>query len=326
MDQICECVDSTPSPAALAAVLASRYDLGESLACELIQQNLDASYLWMTPRGQYIARVHNSRWWSMGEVEYEMAVLAHLAGRGLRVPRPLLTRDGAPLTALQAPEGPRQLTVVEYLSGRDFAPYRDARDYGTLVARVHAEMVDFDSEHAKRGPTLENLLEDAFEPVLEQTHRGGELHDYFASLKERIRLRADHLGIPQFPRCFCHGDLNFANCVRGDDGSVGVFDFECCGLGLRAYDLAVFRWTQKLVGIDDDIWKSFVQGYGAVSEHELAAIDLLALLRQAWMIGHDARRTALQLLGTSWCRLDRPRNYDNLKRLDADVFGIPALV
>jgi Ser/Thr protein kinase RdoA (MazF antagonist) len=321
MDTSSQWIDSTPGLAVLAEILDSRYDLGELIDAELLQHNLDASYLWRTWRGVYVVRAHNHRWWSAAEIAGEMSVLSHLSGRGIRVPTPVAARNGAQLTTLEAPEGPRPLTVVEYLSGRDFLPRHDARDYGALVARLHSEMMDFELPASRRGPTIENLMQDAFDPILRQTRSGSELHDYVSDLKMRVETRIGTLGIGQFPQCFCHGDLNFANCVRTGDGALGLYDFECCGPGLRAYDLAVFRWTQKLVGLHDDVWNLFLDGYGALGDEELAAIDLLALVRQMWMIGHDARRTALQLLGTRWRRMGRPRNYDGLKRLDAEVFA-----
>ena len=90
-----------------------------------------------------------------------MNVLSHLAAKGVRVPNPLAARSGKLVTVLQAPEGPRQLTVVEYLRGHEFASASDARDYGALVGQVHSELGDFASNPARRGPALDNLIKDA---------------------------------------------------------------------------------------------------------------------------------------------------------------------
>ena len=56
-------------------------------------------------------------------------------------------------------------------------------------------------------------------------------------------------------------------------------------------------------------------------ERELAGMDLLVLLRQAYMLGHDARRTRVGSLGTSWLRARRGVKMDGLRQLDAQLFG-----
>jgi Ser/Thr protein kinase RdoA (MazF antagonist) len=184
-------------------------------------------------------------------------------------------------------------------------------------------LADFELPHARRRLDLEGIMSDSFEPVLRQLDPTSVLHGYFVGLRQRVRARAEQWGLATFEECICHGDLNFANCLRLDDGRIGLFDFECCGPGLRVYDLAVFRWTQLTVGAHDDTWSDFLAGYGAggaINERELAAMDLLVLLRQAWLIGHDARRTEIQSLGTRWRRVGT-RNLDVLRRFDSELFG-----
>jgi Ser/Thr protein kinase RdoA (MazF antagonist) len=132
------------------------------------------------------------------------------------------------------------------------------------------------------------------------------------------------LDLPSFREGICHGDLNFSNAVRQSDGAIGLYDFEVCGTGILAYDLAVFRWTQRLVGAPEQTWSDFVDGYrscNVLPERELAGIDLLVLLRQLYMLEHDARRTRIESLGTRWCRARRSPHVDSLRRLDAQVFG-----
>lgn len=56
-------------------------------------------------------------------------------------------------------------------------------------------------------------------------------------------------------------------------------------------------------------------------ERELAGMGLLVLLRQAYMLGHDARRARIESLGTRWLRARRTPKMDGLRQLDAELFG-----
>jgi Ser/Thr protein kinase RdoA (MazF antagonist) len=81
-----------------------------------------------------------------------------------------------------------------------------------------------------------------------------------------VRERAVELEVSSFRSGFCHGDLNFSNALREADGEIALYDFEACGYGLLAYDLAVFRWTQQAVGAPEQAWREFVDGYRALCE------------------------------------------------------------
>jgi Ser/Thr protein kinase RdoA (MazF antagonist) len=136
------------------------------------------------------------------------------------------------------------------------------------------------------------------------------------------------VGLSAFREGICHGDLNFSNAVRQSDGQLGLYDFESCGRGMLAYDLAVFRWTQQLVGAPERTWQDFLDGYRSsneLPERELAGMDLLVLLRQLFMLEHDARRTQIESLGSRWRRARRTPQLDALRRLDAQLFGTNAV-
>lgn len=91
----------------------------------------------------------------------------------------------------------------------------------------------------------------------------------------------------------CHGDLTGANASLAADGTLTFFDFEYCGLGFRAYDLATFRWGAAMgphrLGTDDRaLWSAFLAGYAErrpVLAPDLAAIPPLVAARHFWYLG-----------------------------------------
>ena len=189
---------------------------------------------------------------------------------------------------------------------------------------MHAALADHVLKQHRRELTFRRLTTDAFDPILAQLSEQSEHRQYFEELRIRVLARARDLGLSTFREGLCHGDLNFSNAVRLPDGQIGLYDFEGCGRGILAYDLAVFRWVQQLVGAPEQAWQDFLDGYrkcNELPERELAGMDLLVLLRQLHMLEHDARRTQIESLGTRWRRARRTPQIDALRRLDAQLFG-----
>lgn len=334
MPDVLQCVDSTVAPSAVLAVVRELYDVGASATCELLQHHLDATYLLSDAEHSRIVRLFNARWWSRAEIEGEVAVLRHLDQRGVRVAAPLPRRDGGFVTSVQAPEGERQVLVYPYLQGEALAPSRDAAELGQAVAAMHRAGEGLQLRHPRRELSLQALLADTFDATLSQLSTSvgprltaaNEHRSYLQGLKARVLQRAESLGLASFRQGICHGDLNFSNAVRQADGALALFDFESCGPGILAYDLAVFRWNQWLFGAAEQLWQDFIAGYrrtASLPERELAGIDLLVLLRQAYLVGHDARRTRIESLGTRWQHVRRTQKMDALRQLDAELFGTP---
>ncbi len=322
-----KCVDSTVAPLALLDAIRQVYTVEGPATCELIQRHLDATYLVSGKRERFIARLYNARWWCREEVEGEVAVLRHLAARRVRVAAPVQRTDGDWVTAVQAPEGERQLLVYEYLDGEGLLPSRDAGRFGELVGQMHRELADCVLVQRRRELTFRHLTEGTFQTITSQLEHN-EQSRYLEDLRARVLTRAHDLGLNAFREGLCHGDLNFSNAVRQSDGQIGLYDFESCGKGILAYDLAVFRWAQQLVGAPEQSWQDFLNGYrkcNELPEHELAGINILVLLRQLYMLEHDAQRTRLESLGGRWRRARRTPHFDALRRLDAQVFGTDAV-
>lgn len=322
------CVDSTVAPTALIGAMRHVYSVDESASCELIQRYLDATYLVSGEKRRLIARLFNARWWSREEIEGEVAVLRHLAARGVRVAAPVQRTDGGWVTSLQAPEGERQLLVYEYLDGEGLLPSRDAGRFGEIVGQMHRALADCVLVQRRRELSFRRLTEDSFETIISQLADPSEHREYFEDLRARLQTRVRDVGLESFREGVCHGDLNFSNAVRQPDGQLGLYDFESCGRGILAYDVAVFRWVQQLVGAPEQVWQDFLDGYrrcNELPERELAGMDVLVFLRQLYMVEHDARRTQIESLGGRWRRARHTPQIDALRSLDARLFGTTAV-
>jgi len=81
----------------------------------------------------------------------------------------------------------------------------------------------------------------------------------------------------------CHGDAGSANAHVTADGRLTLFDFDMCGVGWRAYDIATF-----LIDEPESIAASFLEGYTAVralTDTELASLPLFQIVQSIWVLG-----------------------------------------
>ena len=290
-------VCSVPSSPALRERLLPAYDLGDILACELLQLNLNDTYLVRTAGAAHVLRVSQWRGRRVDDVRYEVALMNHLDRKGVAVARPVARRDGRFATTLDLPEGPREAVLFTFAPGEPLhAPDHDAtssRRYGRAAAAVHSAADDFDCPDATFRLDATALIDGPLATTLPLlVHRpddGDELERLAARLKARLASVPAGLldGGP------CHGDLTGSNASLDADGNLTFYDFEFCGAGWRAYDLATFRWSVALgrsrMGADDEaLWAAFLAGHGEIRvprEVDLVIVPVFVAIRHLWYIG-----------------------------------------
>ena len=81
----------------------------------------------------------------------------------------------------------------------------------------------------------------------------------------------------------CHGDAASANAHVTDEGHLTLFDFDMCGAGWRAYDIATF-----LIDESEPVATAFLEGYTAVravTDAERASIPFFQIVQSIWVLG-----------------------------------------
>ena len=284
------------STAALVEQVLPAYDLaapGAPVECRLLNRGLTDTYLVRAADERYVLRVYRTGWRSDAEVRYELDVLDHLGRKGVPVATPVRRKDGRLLGAVRAPEGRRQVVLFTYARGKDDRLgrgfVRNATLYGEAVAAIHAATDDFVSRNARFRIDLGHLLDQPLEtirPLLE--HRPDDWH-YLAGLAEKLRRRVEDLPVDALETGFCHGDFHGGN-AHLDGTTLTFFDFDCCGPGWRAYDVAVFLWGWSLQRRKkaDRLWAAFLKGYTKrrpLAPLDLAAVPLFVAIRHIWLLG-----------------------------------------
>jgi Ser/Thr protein kinase RdoA (MazF antagonist) len=289
---------STLSTQALAAGILPEYGVDDVVQCEFYSTGFNDTYRVKTARGStFYLRAYRLPWRTLADIEYELDALNHLHRQDAPVIRPLRRQDGQFVRAVPAPEGQRYIAVFSEAPGKEIAydenPASVAYAYGQAVARIHNAAQDFASPHARFRIDLDHLIDTPLrniEPFL--AHRADDwayLQQFTAALRQRI------LDLPAsaLEQGFCHGDLQGYH-VHAADGAWTFLDFDCCGYGFRAYDLAVFRWCARLEEQEEVRWEPYLRGYREIrplNDLDVLAVPLFVGARYIWHMGVHTQNT-----------------------------------
>lgn len=286
-------VASILSPHALIQHVLPEFGIGPVAECRFFSGGFNHTYRVTAAEGRvYYLRAYRRTWRTLADIQYEMDVLNHLARKGFPAARVVVTKTGEGFSSVSAIEGTRYVALFTEVPGPEISYEQDpesmALRYGRSVAQLHNALDDFSSSHPRFRKDLEHFIDKplrTIEPFLKNRPEGWrEVRHFAESLRKRI------LGMPAeaLEQGFCHGDLQGYHANVAADGTLGFFDFDCGGMGYRAYDLAVFLWCCRLEDAVDARWEPFLNGYRAtrtISDIDVRAVPLFACARYLWHMG-----------------------------------------
>jgi Ser/Thr protein kinase RdoA (MazF antagonist) len=296
---------------ALADVVRDRYDIGDVRECALWTSSVNDTYR-VSGERDLALRVYRHGWRTDAEVAAELQAIRLLADAGIPVAAAVADGRGDLFSTVDASEGPRQIALFNWCEGKPLVPPIDhARRFGETVACMHAAADEVAMSAWMRRLDLDHLLEEPMRWLSRRlASRERELH-YLADVAAVARSALEDR-VSDLDWGFCHGDLHGGNAHARDDGTIAHFDFDCAGVGWRAYDISVYLWatdTTRHPNGTRDCWDAFVDGYRArrdLSDRELEAVRWFVIGRQIWLMGLHARQLPAigsQYLSNLW--LDR---------------------
>ena len=278
---------STLSPEAVSSTVAAAYDLDEITRCEFLARGLNDSFLVKTASRSYVFRVYRRGWRNEPEIHYELELLLHVDRKGIRVSTPVARKDGNLVEPITQPEGQRHGVLFTFAEGGQTGTLSEehARRFGLAAAELHAASDDFASTHSRFKIDLSHLIDQPLTTLLPALARRPSDQQYVRELTAKVRARIESVqGELDFG--FCHGDLHGGNVAFKDD-RVTMFDFDCCGAGWRAYDVAVFCWIMSLREKTAQ-WKAFIDSYlerRPLGPTDMALVPFFVVARFIWVLG-----------------------------------------
>jgi Ser/Thr protein kinase RdoA (MazF antagonist) len=286
--------DSNLQADALRRQVLPHYPVGEITRCRFHARGLNDTYKIETAVGRsYFLRVYRAGWRTREQIETELAVLRHLAHCNVSVSVPVVRDDDTSLTRLDCAEGERWAVLFTAAPGPevDFKlfTHEQAGHYGEAAAAIHGAADSFAGDRQRAPLDLDLLLNESLsliQPVI--AHRRDDVA-YLEDLAEQLRRNVEDR--PDLENGFCHGDLHGHNAGYADNAFT-VYDFDCCGWGYRAYDLAVFPWAfaigENAPERIESMGQTFLSGYlrhRPIKSIDIALIPTFVAIRQIWLTG-----------------------------------------
>lgn len=260
-------------PEALVAAVTDRYHLLAPVECTLIRNGFNDHYHVTTRDGEYVLRLYLNRKYyisSEDDFRFELELLRFTKEHGAPVVAALPDRDGSLLSVLQDGDLRRCCALFPFIHGE--RPRKLELEHtdrlGIALGLFHREADRFVSSLPRYQFDLEYLL---YQPLaqIEWTLREHDLPFTTADPIALDTLLRPILDLPRSAPIFgiIHGDPHGGNVFVTPGGDMQLFDFDHCGYGWRAYDVAT-----AVGGREKEMVAAFVVGYRTVqplSEAEL---------------------------------------------------------
>jgi Ser/Thr protein kinase RdoA (MazF antagonist) len=280
----------------------------EVTSCRFLNHGENTTFRITSSRGkEFLLRIHRHDYHTRAGLLEELRWLDQLHNETpLTVPRPVPSRRGWLLEAMNTPEigRPRHCSLLRWVDGR-FLRKSVRPTHLTNLGRMIATL-----QTAARGiAVVERRYWDAEGLVGSQAKFGSIRNLPGASKKDqdvinKARHRIYHK-LRDFQETFphklglIHADLHFGNVLFSRQG-VAAIDFDDCGFGFYAYDLAVpliavtrmlgDKRQRELPALKEALIEGYAMGAGWDSNDEVALRDLVTARKLAMLGWLRSRR------------------------------------
>jgi homoserine kinase type II len=208
------------------------YELGELLSYKGIAEGVENSnFLVHTSGGYYILTLYEKRV-AAGDVPFFLALMEHLAARGITCPQPVRNRQGETLGKLCG----RPAAIVTFLDGM-WIRRPDARHcaaVGEALAKLHLAGADF--PHKRRNA----LSVQGWRPLYEQAaDRADSVQRDLRITIENELAQLEQAWPRDLPQGVIHADLFPDNVFFLGETLSGLIDFYFACTDTLAYDVAI---------------------------------------------------------------------------------------
>ena len=195
---------------------------------------------------QFLLRIHRDDYHTKPAIKEELSWLAHLAKDGtLLLPKPVRSKHGNLIERLATAGVPagRFCCVFEWVDGRFFGKsptLAQLRALGQVIGKIQARTPASGVTHRRYWHADGLLGLNAKFGSIESLAGVSPKNQKTISKARRLVWNKLRRFEKEFPRRLglIHADLHFGN-VLGAGENIGVIDFDDCGFGFHAYDLAV---------------------------------------------------------------------------------------
>lgn len=303
-------------------LVKDHYDLADPLRGKFYMLGLHDNFLIESEHERFILRVYRNDWRSTGEICFELELLAFLREKRAAVAPPMPTISGELSFQVACPEGDRVAALFQYADGYAPEDHIDPPQCMLLaeaVADIHGLADSFQSYHQRPMLDANYLVKHSIEAIVPFLDSSSK--EYMEDLGDRLWRSWPAIPHEQDAFGVCIGDVNAKNFHVDDRGQITLFDFDQCGYGYRAFEVAKFISTLRSHQSQRGLVDAFLLGYQKkrrLSQMEYSAIPYFTLVAVIWVMAIQAMNA--NRIGHKY--LEQPfwdKRIERLKKLEAQV-------
>jgi len=271
-----------PTPVAVVETLVvAEYGLGDRASCGLLNSGINDIYAVEIDGDRYALRIQGpDKWWVRddGEARFELDLLTHLQAHEVSVAYPIPRGNGDPLGKING----RFYTLFSWAADHPtgLSAGEEQQRVGRTLAEIHAAADLFRTDHNRYRLDEKSLLDRAMQVLRPALAAADPAAAHYIE-EEVQRIRDQLMTFDPGPGGWgiIHGDVQALNYHFNTDRRPVFFDFDLCGYGWRAYDVA-YVYTR----IPDTVRESFLDGYQEIRPLSAAEHDMLPVFgKAAWV-------------------------------------------
>ncbi|AEI47007.1 phosphotransferase enzyme family protein [Runella slithyformis] len=289
--------DSRLSASHLGLFLQEKYPLKDPILCRILKTGINHSYLLKDGVNRKIFRLYSYNWRTKREIEEELRLLSLLHESGVPISYPIADATGNFIQEIIAPEGLRFGVLFSFAEGEKIRNFTDDMSYniGVAMARFHQTTQDLALERVTYNE--ETLLLSPLQRIKTSFAADSATMAFVESTTHSLVEKMKEIRSDQVRFGTVHLDIWFDNMHVTPDGGVTFFDFDFCGNGWQALDLAYFNVQLFNTEPDPDEYQRklqrFLEGYETVtllSPEEKRLIPYLAVCLWFFYLGVQCQR------------------------------------
>lgn len=298
------------SPNELISLVKENYHFSIPIKITLLNSGDNDHYLIESINNKYVLRVYRyNKYWLKSKSNYlfELAWLRYLKSYNINVSAPIIRKDNKFIGELNASEGKRFWAIFDYLEGDNTElSIQNIFNLGASIAKIHLLSKDFKTKYKRINIEQKFLITDPYTRI-----KNSSININTTDLKtlddivKRLEKEVSIFALKRIPSSWgvIGGDFHQYNYLIHNKYVVNLIDFDLCGYGWNAYDIAVFRWSLLNKKQETLKWNKFLEGYLSVKQlcdEELKIIPALVKARQIWMMGAHTTYNDMVLTKEYW--------------------------
>lgn len=277
----------------IARTVASQYGLYD-VRCQLITATSRDVYLVISNGYRHILTIYQHSQHTREEVAAEWQFLDYLAANGVAVAPAVVASSGGHVIAFSAPEGIRLAVLSLYAEGENLRRRPNVEAvyaYGRSIAQIHTLADQMPFALQRPANDVRTIVEQSIAAFAAEAWGRAEDLAYLRYCGEILCTKAELFPLEKPWYGLIHGDVIRANALVAAPDKVTVIDFELCGPGWRAYDVASYLHTIRTTPEENEFERAFLSGYSTVRplhSFEQEIMPVLEAVRAIFSIGIPA--------------------------------------